>query len=263
MISGVVSGGFAVSKNGSGTLLLSGANTYTGTTTISAGTIRYGLNNALSTGAVTVNGGTLDIVSYTDSVGAVTLTSGTISGTSGVLKASSYAVQDGTISAIIGGSGIGLTKTTSGTVTLSGVNTYTGITTINAGILSVGTIGNGGIAGNLGQATNAAANLVLGGGTLQYTGSSASTNRNYTLTASTTSTIEVTTNTLTISGASTNTTGALTKSGAGVLVLSGANLYTGLTTVSAGTLNVQHATGLGSTTNGTIVSSGATLQLQG
>jgi len=43
-----------------------------------------------------------------------------------------YDVQSGTVSAILAG-GVGLNKTTSGTVTLSGNNTYTGTTTISAG----------------------------------------------------------------------------------------------------------------------------------
>ncbi|MBL0182567.1 MAG: autotransporter-associated beta strand repeat-containing protein [Chitinophagaceae bacterium] len=227
-----------LTKTGAGTLQLSAANGYTGTTTVSAGTLLYGINNALSSGAVTVNGGTFDIATFTDAVGTVTLTSGTIAGTSGVLTGTSYAMQSGSVTAILGGAGIALTKTTSGTVTMSGINTYTGITTISAGILSVGTIGNGGVAGNLGAATNAAANLVLGGGTLQYTGVTASTNRAFTLTTGTTSTIDVATSTenLTISGASAATTGSLIKSGDGALTLSGANAYTGTTTVSAGAL---------------------------
>ena len=238
----------ALTKIGAGTLVLSGANNYTGLTTVSQGTLRYGTNNALSSGGVTVDGGsTFDIASYSDTVGPVILVDGTIAGTTGVLTGNpSYTVQNGSISAILGGGGVTLTKTTAGTVTMSGVNTYTGVTTINAGVLSVATIGNGGVAGNLGQANANAANLVLGSGTLQYTGATASTNRAFTLTAGTTSSIDVTTNNLTISGASANTTGALTKIGNGTLTLSGANTFSGGMRLSAGQLNINNATAIGS-----------------
>ncbi len=126
-----------------------------------------------------------------------------------------------------------------GTANMSGVNIYTGVTTINAGTLSVATIGNGGVSGNLGAAAVAASNLVLGGGTLQYTGATTSTNRNFTLTAATTSTIEVTTgaNTLTISGISTATTGSLAKTGAGTLSLTAISPFTGLLKASVGTIS--------------------------
>jgi fibronectin-binding autotransporter adhesin len=165
----------------------------------------------------------------------------------------------GQITGIISGSG-GVTKSGNGTWKLSGANTYTGATTINAGILSVGTIGNAGVAGNLGKATAAASNLVLGGGTLRYTGSSSSTDRNFTLTAGTSSTIEITaaSKTLTIAGAAAPTSGALVKSGPGQLALAGANQYTGGTTVSAGTLTVSGSLA----PNGAVtVNTGGTLNL--
>jgi fibronectin-binding autotransporter adhesin len=127
----------AITKVGAGTLTLSNTNTYTGLTDVQAGRILYGINNALGSGAVQVSGGTLDVSSFSDSVGAVTLTSGTIAGTSGVLTGSSYDVRGGAVTAILGGSGIGLTKSTAGTVTLGGVNTYSGVTTVSAGTLKV------------------------------------------------------------------------------------------------------------------------------
>jgi len=104
--SSVISGSGALIKSDIGTVTLSGANTYTGATTVSAGSLKYGASNVLSnSSAITVSGGTLDIVNYDDTVAAVTLTSGAITGTSGVLTGSSYAVESGTISAILAGGG--------------------------------------------------------------------------------------------------------------------------------------------------------------
>ena len=146
---------------------------------------------------------------------------------------------------VIGGiiSNGGLTKTSTtngiaaGKLTLTGVNTYTGVTTITHGILSVATIGNGTVAGNLGAATNAAANLVFNGdGALQYTGASASTDRNFTINAGNTATFDITANNLTLAGASTVTTGILAKTGAGTLTLTRAMGNTGATWVMGGTL---------------------------
>lgn len=72
-------------------------------------------------------------------------------------------------------SGTGSITNTAGNLTLSGSNTHTGVTTLRGGVLSVSTIGNGGVAGNLGQAGGAAANLVFENGVLEYTGLTAST----------------------------------------------------------------------------------------
>lgn len=151
------------------------------------------------------------------------------------------------ISTVITGSQ-SFTKTGNGKLILGAANTYTGATTINAGTLSIAAITNAGVAGALGNSTNAASNLVLGGGTLEYTGSTnGTTNRNFTLTAGTTSGISVTNSTvsLSISGTSTATTGGLGKSGQGTLILAGNNTYSGDTTISAGTLEIGSAGRLG------------------
>jgi len=83
VISEVMSGtGGSITKTGSGTWTLSGANTYTGATNIgtaggaSGGTLAYGANNVLSTGAVNVYGGTLAVGTYTDTIGALNLGGG-------------------------------------------------------------------------------------------------------------------------------------------------------------------------------------------
>jgi|GEM_PF-5594811 len=90
-----------------------------------------------------------------------------------------------TLNGIINGSG--LIKHGAGTFTLAGSNTYSGQTIVREGVLSVGSIGNGGTVGNLGQAPNAANYLVLSGnaagntGTLKYTGAGETTDRLLTL----------------------------------------------------------------------------------
>ena len=137
--SGGISGSGGVVKSGSGTLVLGSTNnTYSGGTTIYAGTLKYGAANALpSTGAVNVDGPTaiLDLGGSNATIGALTLAGGTLQ--NGTLNASSYALQNGTVAAILSGGGA-VSKSTSGTVFLSAVNSYTGGTTISAGPAAIG-----------------------------------------------------------------------------------------------------------------------------
>ena len=135
---------------------------------------------------------------------------------------------------------LSVTKQGVGTwVLANGNNSYTGTTTLSGGILSVGTLANGGSNSGIGASTSDAANLVFNGGTLRYTGASVVSDRAFTITADKTATIDVTTASadFSLAGATgTATTGALTKTGSGTLTLTGTNTYTGDTTVSQGKL---------------------------
>ncbi|HWA86716.1 MAG TPA: autotransporter-associated beta strand repeat-containing protein [Opitutus sp.] len=133
----VIDGTGALTKQGAGTLTLSATNTYSGGTTVSAGTLALGDAGALGTGAVSVaNGATLDLGGFTATMGALDFAnvSGTIQ--NGTLSASSYTAATGTIGAVMGGSGK-FTKTGAGTVTITSADTYTGITDVTAGTLTV------------------------------------------------------------------------------------------------------------------------------
>ena len=146
-----------------------------------------------------------------------------------------------TLSGSCGSSTGGLYKQGPGTLALSGTNQYTGITTLNAGTLSVSTINNGSVAGNMGAATNAVGNIVFSGGHLEYTGSSSATNRNFTIIAPSWAPFRVTnaSTNLTWSGASTNSsTAGIMKVGAGTLTLAGLSNYTGITYINAGTVKL-------------------------
>jgi len=66
---------------------------------------------------------------------------------------------------------------------LTNANTYSGITTINGGTLGTSQLANGSVASGIGMSGSGAANLLINGGTLQYTGSGASTDRLFTVTA--------------------------------------------------------------------------------
>lgn len=122
----------------------------------------------------------------------------------------------------------GLTKTGTGTVTVGTTNDHTGVTRFEGGTVSVGALTNGGVAGPLGAASNAASNLVFAGGTLDYTGGAVSIDRGLSVAASgdnVMSTVSVAGN-VTTSGAVSTTLGKLTKDGAGTLTLTNAGANT-------------------------------------
>jgi fibronectin-binding autotransporter adhesin len=185
--SGVIEHGYgslALAKIGTGTLTLTGSNTYNGGTTISQGTLQLGADG--TTGSILgniVDNGALVI----DRSNAYTFT-GAISGTGSVDQAGK------------------------GTVILTGDNTYKGGTTVDAGMLQIGSGGTtGSIIGNVTDKTN----LIFDrSDAYHFSG--------------------------TISGS-----GAVEQSGAGTLTLSGTNAYAGGTTIDSGTLVVDSAQALG------------------
>ncbi|MGL4942124.1 MAG: autotransporter-associated beta strand repeat-containing protein [Thermoguttaceae bacterium] len=298
-LSGVVSGAGNLTKTGVGELVLAGANTYTGGTTITAGKL-----------TVTGTLGTYNAVNrnYVH-VGAISIAE------SSTLEFNQNVAQN--LASVVMGKG-DLIKSGTGTLTLGGANTYTGDTTISAGKLSVtGTLGDN-IGGNtfvyasdisiannssLEFAQNANHNQALtgkitGAGSVVLANADANGNfylnsdNNYTggttlngatvgagsNTAFGTGKITLTkdsslglynvltnkstsltnaidlggkmltvgnngTGTSTLSGAISGVGGKLVKDQDGTLALSGANSYSGGTTVNAGTLNLAHATG--------------------
>jgi autotransporter-associated beta strand protein len=216
-LSGVVGGTGALTKTGAGVLSLSGANTYSGGTLVSGGSLGVNSSQALGTGALILSGGALRTQGSFSDARAVTL--GAAGGTFDTAGATAA------FSGVIVGAG-SLVKTSSGTLVLSGNNTYSGGTAINGGVLRAASDG------NLGDSSGA---ISFNGGILQ-TDQAFSSSRGVSLGAQGGS-IDTAGFDASFSGAISGA-GGLTKLGLGSLVLSGANAYSGGTTVAAGTLKL-------------------------
>jgi fibronectin-binding autotransporter adhesin len=237
-LSSNISGPGNLVKQGSGTLTLLGANSSTGSLTVANGVVKIGSSQALSgTASLTVNApGILQVNGFTVATGVLSgngiienaaATSGTLAvGGGNGSSANSVLFRDG-----VGGGTFSLTKIGTGTMTNSNAaSTYTGATTVSAGLLSIASIANGGSPSPIGASSNAAGNLVLGvNATLEYTGSSTATDRSFTLagnsanSAGSTITVVSPGTTLTINGTATGATQWLTKDGPGTLLFPSSN----------------------------------------
>jgi len=203
VISNAVTGLGGLTKTGAGTLQLAGANDYQGVTMVSAGTLQVAQKQALYSGTplsasqFTVNsgatlalnvGGTGEFTSE-DVVSVASQGTSTTGLKPGAWLALRTDVPNATISGVMGnpsgGHGLNLDKLGAGTLELSGLNSYTGVTRISQGVLSVTSLADGGVASALGQSSKSKDNLVFAGGTLRYTGPTARTDRGFKYAATT------------------------------------------------------------------------------
>ncbi len=263
--SGVLSGSGRLIKIGNGTLTLYGSNTFAGGTTISAGTIALAGSGTLgNTGAIAIDAnGSLDL-------GASTLDYTRLSGAGQVIQTAPYSFTSSSGLALtnrLTGSA-SLAQSGTGTLTLSGANTYSGGTMLSAGTLGLAhdsALGSGTLAlqGGTILATNAARTLANAvtvngpatfGGThaLAFTGPVTLNGFNGLTFANSAAT--------TFGGAiGESTPSILIKQGMGELQLTGASTYTGGTFIQSGTVRINNASGSAFGTGAVTVPSGATL----
>lgn len=250
---GVVSNsGGGLTKAGGGMLTLGRANTYSGTTNITGGTLKYNTNDVIASGPVTVNGSTawLDLGdSHTDTVGTVTLDGGgqiSGAGTSALTSTGTFELRNGSVAVPLAGTGIALNKTTAGTVTMSGANTYTGVTTLSEGTLSLSAAEIAGVSGPLGRSVASnPGSIALAGGWLQYsTVNQYDYSGRFSTAAGQQYNVDIVDQTVTVTWATplTSPGGSLSKSGIGTLILLGANTYSANTAISTGLLQLGDGT---------------------
>ena len=154
---GVISGSGSIVKSGEGTVSLLSSNSYSGNTTINAGTLLLagGGNRLPTTGDLNVAGGVLDLGGFTQVFsGTLTIAGGTVQNGLVALSGASVDARSGTVSAVLGGS-VGLTKSTYGTLFLTGANTYSGPTVVNQGTLAISGTGSLSSVGSLNVASGA------------------------------------------------------------------------------------------------------------
>jgi fibronectin-binding autotransporter adhesin len=278
-LGGALSGGGAsqdltttsIFKDGTNQLTLSGNNTYTGDTRITAGSVVVNAGGTLGSGSdVFISSGASLTINTNVTVASIRETGTGNAGTATIASGSTLTVNSDAISFFmspINGAG-GLTKSGSSTMNLYNAQGYTGTTTVNAGsLITSGAMGSTSFLLNGGSFTSSAVDGISNNATMTFGGGSFIADANDTIGALTFNsgggTVSVLTNdTLTV-GALSGSAGGLTKSGVGVLVLgSSASSYSGATVLGAGTLRLGDNAALGTSAltinGGVLASSGST-----
>ena len=240
-------------KAGSGTLSLAGTNTYTGGTTINAGTLK--IDNS-STGDVlsdigfvtlaNVNGATLNLNGKTETIGSLSgggASGGNITlGTGGALTVNQ--TTNTSYNGAISGDG-SFTKTSYGVLTLNGVNTYTGATTLSGGEVVIGV--SNAIPNTSLVFANAARLLLIHDGVSAEIGSLTSegvTGSVIWLYNRSVLTVNQSVDRNYDGSIISNVMGSVVKNLSGTLTLRGTNTYLGGTTINAGTLRIDGSSSL-------------------
>ena len=298
-VSAILGGaGIALTKSTAGTVTLSGTNTYTGTTTIQNGTLALdGAANRLATTAAVVlgdTGTTGKLVLGGTTTAGQTLTSLTTTGLGGSVVGGNAAnsmltlniASSNTFDGTLGGAGtnennLTLAKTSAGSLTLTGNNTFSGGISIpaNGGTVIAGhnnALGTASVSLNSNTALQIQNGITINnslraeeqgnfkGLTLLSGATSATYSGNISILETTSTNFDINAangGTFTISGIISGN--GFEKVGVGTVILTAANTYTGNTTVSAGTLaladNAQLSFVLGATsgTNNSLSGAGA------
>lgn len=258
----VISGTGELAKAGSGTLSLTAANTFTGETVISAGTLTLGNVNALQNSTLVTGSGS---VSFGAS-GTNTYNLGGLRGSGAIsLGANTLSIGSNNIatvySGVLSGTG-GLIKTGTAVTNLTGASTHSGDTRVNGGMLGIYNT-NALQNSTLDTGTAGSQSVLFAPGVANFNVGGLKGSDDLDL-GSSAVTVGANNQSTTFSGSITSSlNGSLVKVGSGTLALTGANTYNGTTTVSAGVLQVGSG-GTGSTSTGAMsVTSGATLSGSG
>jgi autotransporter-associated beta strand protein len=187
----VLAGSAGLTKSGAGNLILAAANTYTGGTILTNGTLTLNHASALGAGTLTLGGANNPYLNNTSGspltptnpmiwAGNFRLGGNFNFATSNVSLTASgtqeiYSTL--TVGGVISGT-VGINKQGTGNLVLNGLNTYTGSTVARQGTVTINTLKNYGVASSLGAPTTGSIVIAPNNSTtLSYTGTGDTTNR--------------------------------------------------------------------------------------